>query len=201
MIVFVEQRIVLYTPPKCASTSLWEYFGKRGDALLIAGPDRLGNVDQHYSHPMCGYEGFQQLVVIRNPLDRLCSLFRFKLMHHTEETFDGYIERLANGETVCPFYSDNQDTYLKAVTETGVIRYEHLMDDLRKFGLLGEEEGLPKLNVSPSSWPTPEDISKDHMEKLRAWWEPDAVRFGISLGDSNQFAKKHDDSSKSLHSS
>ncbi len=179
MIVFIEKEIVLYTPPRCASVAMWEYFGMRGDALLIAGPDRKGSVNHHYSEPLHGYEGFKQLVVIRRPLERLCSLYRFKQIHGREQEFDTYIRVLSNFNGRSALHCDNQNRYLESVKHTGVIRYEELEEDLREAGLLALDEILPESNHGIPGSPSTSDLTERHINMLRPWWLPDCRRFDV----------------------
>ena len=181
MIVFLDKKIVLYTPPRCASTAMWDYFGKRGDALLIAGPGRDGSVNHHFSSPISGYADYKQVVVVRKPLDRLCSLFRFQVFHGTNEPFDGYIERLVNMRVKCSLYGDNIDTYLELVKETDVVHFDSIEADLRKLGILAVDEVLPASNRYPWESPKPTDITPEQVESLKFWWEPDCKRFNIEM--------------------
>tara|TARA_B110000285_G_scaffold233133_2_gene305996 strand:+ start:2500 stop:3051 length:552 start_codon:yes stop_codon:yes gene_type:complete len=180
MIVMKNKQAVIYTPPRCASTTLWSYFGTR-KGLNIAGASRCGNFEHHYNEPLIGYTYFRQIVVIRKPLDRLVSLYRFLSLHKKDKKLDldRFVDLITGFKWKVPLYCDNQHRRLENVNVTHIVRFEHLTEDFVKLGLVKKGDEMPKLNPSPNQSPTADDLTDEQVERLMFWWLPDCKRFGV----------------------
>jgi hypothetical protein len=154
-----------------------------GNAISISGPDRLGLVWGHYAKSFKEYKHFRQVVIIRRPLERLCSLYRLHRKHESTINFGEYLHKLAGGEFAGTAIHDNQDTFLRDVKEDIVL---HMCNDLDpqliKLGLMPSGYRVDRKNASlRRDVPNAASIGPIMVERLRDWWEPDCKRFSVEL--------------------
>ena len=84
MIVFLDRRIAIVTPPKTASDTLHRVLcSPPFDGLAIVGRSRTGELDKHLSELPAECLGFRVLATVRNPHDRLVSLYHQFQRHET----------------------------------------------------------------------------------------------------------------------
>lgn len=90
MIWFPRQKVVLYTPPKCASTYLHRYCCiPTVGGIHVEGPSFNGIIDKHTCH--LPYNVTQwcddcvKAVVVRDPVDRAVSLYKHTHRYHSPE--------------------------------------------------------------------------------------------------------------------
>lgn len=183
MLIFEKRETVVYTPPRCGSSTVLNYGISIGEVIQISGPDRVGEAWGHYARSFKEFEHFKQVVIIRRPLERLCSLFRLHRKHETSVKWADYIDKLIDGGFSDYPIHDNQDTFLRNIKEDHIIYVDDGIDaGLRKLGLMPKGYKMERRNTSPPrDFPNPENISNDHIEKFRHWWEPDCKRFKVEM--------------------
>jgi len=189
--------------PKNASTSLYAFFGLANtirNEYLDANNNKYLNIFES-SH--CTLEEAKELLgdciallpllaVVRNPYDRMVSMFFFAKKHDlgqlydiSLESFDSFVDGFYR-ESKHPdfFHSRPQCDYIKGNDSVTVCRFENLKDDIYKFitdnDLPFNADDLQKLNGTVhnnyKSYYT--DKSKETVEKM---WQDDLTRFSYSF--------------------
>lgn len=167
MIVFDEQKLVIFSVPKTGSTSLENAIGPRA-SLVVRRPPKMkhmpvGNYKRFFK-PMDREFGREPdfMAVVRHPVDWLGSWYRYRhredLAGHPNSTrdrsFDDFILEYCK-DAPAPFAdvgSQFRFVMVKKYTEIGVdhlFRYE-AQEAIRQFivARLGFDFDLPRLNVS-----------------------------------------------------
>ena len=189
--------------PKNASTSLYTFFGLANtirNEYLDANNDKYLNVFEP-SH--CTLEEAKELLgdhvaelpllaVIRNPYDRMVSMFFFAKKHDLGQlydislnSFDSFVDGFYK-ESKDPnfFHAKSQSDYIKENDNITVCRFENLKNDIYKFivdkDLPFNVDELQKLNGTDhnnyKSYYT--DKSKETVKKM---WQDDLTRFSYSF--------------------
>lgn len=190
MILLVDQRICIVTPPKTASDLLHRTFCQSPwHGLAIVGEhSEPGNIDKHYPGIPNEAAHFKKVLIVRHPLDRLVSLY-----HHycRLRAFDGlsspdfgcFVVLVAERSVAWMFHMTIGDL-IGDFSPDVVIRVENLEDGLRNAGL--EVADLPH-------WVN-QSFRKEWWEYFRGtcalecakeWAKADAERFGYDLDYSN----------------
>jgi len=187
MIVLEKYQTLIITPPKCATHSLHlglcrEPYG----GVTVIGPSMGGGrVDRHTTAIPCEADDFSIVAVVRNPYDRLVSLWhhlvRFDAMHGRGTMafymFAAHVGR-RDPNTVAgdPMYGWNLYNHLAGVPKrTKYVRLESLREDLAALGI-----ALDKLPHELASQRRPwQDYYDDGLlATVELWAKPDCERFG-----------------------
>jgi hypothetical protein len=190
MLLFPDKQLVIYTPPKTASTTLIEVLCRAPyNAILCVGP--VGN-EGHYDHhstatpPLA--HSWRKLATVRHPLQRLMSLWghfaKNELLHGrgapNPEQFAWDVVHQAHPFY---FYGWNQSRVLGA-DNYELIRQESLGADLYEAGVLAAPTDLPRSNYFDANQSSPRwntCLSRAVIEALRFWWEEDLRRFSYKI--------------------
>ena len=196
MIVLPTQKLIIITPPKTASTTLHKVLctEERG-GIWVNGLSIGGRTVDH--HVVGQAPGYRLLMTVRQPLDRLGSLYLHQARYdaglgRATEAFWCFANRVGRGEHPDPMYQWNQVKYLEGLKrrEDGLIvepappallHVETLQSDLVAAGLdVGE---LPRANAMPfrQEWQFyfGEGPARDSLlAVLEEWAKPDFERFG-----------------------
>ena len=196
--------------PKGASTSIYAFFGSANtirNEYLNANNSKYLNVFEP-SH--CTLQEAKELLgddiarlpvlaVVRNPYDRMVSMFFFakkhdlgKLYDISLNSFDEFVEgfyKLSKNPNF--FHAKTQCEYIKGSDNVTVCRFENLKDDISKFvsdnNLSFNIDEFQKLNSTVhdgyKSYYT--DKTKDTVNKM---WKEDFDRFSYSFDDTRKRA-------------
>ena len=189
--------------PKNASTSIYSFFGTSNtirNEYLDANNNKYLNVFEP-SH--CTLQEAKEslgdyvadlplLAVVRNPYDRMVSMFFFAKKYNlgalydiTLDSFDGFVEGFYKASKNTDFFhAKSQCDYMKGSDDVRVCRFENLKDDISKFirdnNLSFSINDFQKLNSTDhnnyESYYT--DKSKDIVMDM---WKDDLVRFSYSF--------------------
>ncbi len=186
MILLIEQRIVIVTPPKTASDSLHRALCSGYGGQMVIGESMYpGNVDKHTMKIPNEATGFTVLATVRHPLDRLVSLY----CHYarTESEYHGrfamafweFANRIARDNRVSGFpvdalYCWPQSKHLGTLAPDGLLRTESLTEDLASHGI---EVTLPRENTSHRR-PWGAYFDTGLLATVEPWAEDDRQRFG-----------------------
>jgi hypothetical protein len=187
MILLLERRICILTPPKTASDTLHRVFcaGPPWNGLALVGPHH-GVIDKHYPHVPAEADGFSVLLAVRNPLARLVSLWFHKSRcerydGHGGESFARFCERLAEGEVQTWLWRTTIAELVGEQPIDGLLHVENLQADLATHGLQVAE--LPRHNVE---WHKPWQAYYDEwLLSIVAEWAAADGKYGY---DANSFA-------------
>lgn len=141
MIAINRLKLLIVTPPAVASVALHETLcGPNYGGVWMIGPSG-DNTEQSNHHTMCVdtmHADWERVVVVRNPFDRLVSLWH-KLCAKAVEpptfaapTFREYLDGLTRDECVDPhwMYRWSISRWLAGQTFARVLRYEQLAKDV-----------------------------------------------------------------------
>jgi len=189
MILFPQRKLLILTPPKTASETLHQALCREP----WGGYHAVG-IDQHsatgYSHHVCLLPDqaltWRIIGTVRHPLDRLVSLFH----HHARgETFLGraawafwFFARMAcdpNEPALPAWYKRSVSDWYQGLKLDGVLRVEHLQDDLANEGF---DLRLPRVNTSFRR-PWREYYDEATLVLARAWAKADSEAYGYQLDD------------------
>ncbi len=189
--------------PKNASTSTYEFFGSANtirDEHLDANNSKHLNV---FAPSHCTLKEAKELLgdcvaelpvlsIVRNPYDRMVSMFFFAKKHNlgqlydiSMDSFDAFVEgfyKLSKDPDF--FHAKTQCEYIKGNDNVTVCRFENLEKDISKFisdnDLSFNVDTFPKLNSTVhndyKSYYTSK--SKDIVKKM---WGDDLTRFSYSF--------------------
>lgn len=181
MILLVEHRTVILTPPKCGSVSLY-------DALRMPPWNGLMVVQQH--HGVLDKHGMELpnealdsrvLLVIRNPYDRLVSLWHHFCRIETYHgrgclPFDAWVGRMLDGKLGWMESTSIVDLVGSTKYDT-LLSCELLEDRLKGCGI---EAQLPRLNRSyRKNWRGYYSVLL--MDTVRKWVTPDCETFNYQI--------------------
>lgn len=181
MILLLDRRIVIITPPKTASDSLHHLFCAcppwNGQCLIGR---HHGVIDKHFPEVPLEADGFKVLLTVRNPYDRLVSLWLHKARlerYHGDggESFAHFCGRLVRGEVQSWLWKTTIGELVGAQKIDGVLHVESLAEDLGKQGLA--VESLPRRNCE---WRKPwaEYYTPELLEQVKPWAAEDAEKWG-----------------------
>ena len=186
MILLIERRIVILTPPKTASDSLHRALCSGYGGVMVVGDSMYpGNVDKHTTKIPNEASGFKVLATVRQPLDRLVSLY----CHYarTESEFYGrwsmafweFVNRVVRDRRVTGFpvdamYCLTQAQHLNGITTDGLLRCESLEADLVTHGI---DVRLTRENTSHRR-PWRDYFDAGLLATVQPWAAPDCERFG-----------------------
>lgn len=133
MIFSYDPAIAIYTPPKTGSTSLHSALCKDGPFVYVVGPQfETGEIEKHTVHRPYFGANAKYYMVVRNPYDRLLSLWRHAVYYHgAKGPFERFFQYycLADEKT---FYSTSLlEFYLSTGTEPSIVQLEEI-DKLEK---------------------------------------------------------------------
>ena len=191
MILLYDKQIALITPPKTASTTLlttlcsYPYNG-----ILCIGPSNDPSYyDQHSIILPPAAFGWKKIATVRHPLQRFISLWghlardqvlKFEKIASLEE----FVNIISNKLHPFYFYQSNQNDILGSENYI-YVHIENLVPELINVNILKSDTiSLPNINAFNYESPSPNYktvMTKDMIEKLRWWWEPDAERFGYEI--------------------
>ena len=189
--------------PKNASTSIYSFFGTANtirNEYLDANNSKYLNVFES-SH--CTLQEAKNLLgdhvselpllaVVRNPYDRMVSMFFFAKKHNlgqlydiSLDSFDSFVEGFYKASKDPDFFhAKNQGDYMEGSNNVTVCRFENLKNDISKFisdnKLPFNMDYFPKLNSTDhnnyKSYYS--DNSKNIVKKM---WQDDLTRFSYSF--------------------
>ena len=189
--------------PKNASTSIYSFFGDANtirNEYLDANNSKFLNVFES-SH--CTLQEAKDLLgnyvaelpilaVVRNPYDRMVSMFFFAKKHNlgqlydiSLESFDSFVEGFYNASKDPNFFhAKNQCDYIKGSDNVTVCSFENLKDGITEFitdnGLSFNMDDFPKLNSTEhSNYKT--YYSGKSKETVSKMWQDDLTRFSYSF--------------------
>ena len=183
--------------PKNASTSLYSFFGENNtirDELLEVDNDTYLNIfapshcslEQAVEQIGSGLLDHPILAVIRNPFDRLVSMFFFAKKYdlgalygiNTEDfdTFASDFYHMSKDDTF--FHAMSQSQYIEHESPVTIIRFESLDEDMKQVGY----DNLPKLNSTEHS-NYKEYYSAKSKGIVKAMWECDLDNFDYSFNN------------------
>lgn len=193
MILLYDKETAIVTLPKTGSTSLFKtlcrqpYYG-----VFCIGPS--GDDPNYYDHhsvllPPAPFK-WKVIVVVRNPLQRLISLWGHLAKERVAQILDvpsleDYIDIISTNSHPFYFYQWNQTKILENVTyEYTLVKTETLESQLLELGILNNPGELMNLNVFNMRRSTPEYntiLSQESIDRLRWWWEPDNIKFNYGI--------------------
>lgn len=182
MIVFADRKIAIMTPPKCATSSLHTVFCTPPfDGMVYVGPSPTGPGiwDRHIAHWPNETASYRRLVVTRDPLDRLVSLYLFWARSmagrgNATPSFERFVD-LVLEEKIAPLYRLNLSRWIGECHYHATLRLESLNADLEREGLL--VSALPKLDRSYRGISSLEFYQDDLLERVKEWAMPDCDQF------------------------
>jgi hypothetical protein len=193
MILLYDKETAIITLPKTGSTSLFETLCRIPyNGVFCIGPS--GDDPNYYDHhsvilPQAPFE-WRVLIVVRNPLQRFVSLWGHlakEMVLHMESppTIGEFVDIISNNDHDFYFYQWNQTKILeKANYKYSIIKSEHMEEELLEKEILHNKGDLLNLNVfniTQKSKPYDQILDKKMIEKLRWWWEPDAIKFEYEI--------------------
>jgi hypothetical protein len=181
MILLIDHRTVILTPPKTASDTLHRVFcsGPPWNGLAVVGPHH-GVVDKHYPHVPNEAFRFKVLLTVRHPLDRLVSLWHHKCRlaawaGEASESFPRFVNGLAAGEVVTWLWKTTIVELIGDQRIDGVLKCESLADDLAGVGL--PVDAKHRHNTSFRR-PWQDYYDAGLLATVEPWARPDIERFG-----------------------
>jgi hypothetical protein len=189
MIYLEKQRIVILTPPKCGTHSLHAALCREPHGgVTVIGPSMNGRgIDRHATQIPNEAEDCQIVAVVRNPFDRLVSLWHHLVRfdaYHGRATMAFYIfaahvgRRDTNTIAGDPMYGWNLCDYLAGVPErTKFVKLESLREDLAALGILIDK--LPH-ELASHRRPWREYYDAGLVATVEPWARPDCERFGYA---------------------
>jgi|694.fasta_scaffold123755_3 hypothetical protein len=193
MILLYDKETAIITLPKTGSTSLFETLCRIPySGVFCIGPS--GDDPNYYDHhsvilPQAPFE-WRVLIVVRNPLQRFVSLWghlakEMVLNMESPPTVGEFVDIISNNDHDFYFYQWNQTKILeKANYKYSIIKSEHMEEELLEKEILHNKGDLLNLNVfniTQKSKPYDQILDKKMIEKLRWWWEPDAIKFEYEI--------------------
>jgi len=169
MIIFRDKEILFITPPKCASTTLHEFFCYQDNNIYTIGPQVDGAIDKHTSHmPWFAYgiKCYQRYIIVRNPLTRVESLFNH-LQKHEDIDKDTFISSIK--EDKIPFAKPISKIYHRSCYDN-YIQLENMETVFKKLNL-----SIPpvKINKSKNKY----KFSQEEIESIMDWAKFDLDAF------------------------
>lgn len=190
MILLYSKATAIITPPKTASTSLFETLCRppyNGIFCIGPSPGDPSYYDHHSVILPSASFNWKKIVIVRHPLQRLVSLWghmaKNQVMKFKPVTqLPAFVEAVSKNVYQFYFYQYNQCELLKNIEYDGIAKTENLSQDLIDLEILYDKKDLIQSNVfDPSNHaatPKYNDVLTSEMiEKLRWWWEPDAENF------------------------
>jgi hypothetical protein len=184
-----DRRIAIMTPPKCATHSLHAVFcappwcGRTIVGPTVSDPSKLDRHVRQWPNELAGY---RKLVVVRNPLDRLVSLFLHFVRFEAAEgrgtpCFADFCRWVVGPDRPAAFapqviYQWNLSRWLKGVEWDGVLKVESLAHDLQREGLA--LASLPRENASYRVRPWQKFYDAELSRVVREWATGDCKRLG-----------------------
>jgi len=189
--------------PKNASTSIYSFFGASNtirNEYLDANNDKYLSVFEPSHCTLQEAKGLlgdcvallPLLAVVRNPFDRMVSMFFFAKKHNlgslydiSLDSFDEFVEGFYKASDDPNFFhAKTQCDYMKGSDNVTVCRFENLKDDITKFirdnGLSFSIGDLQKLNSTEHS-----DYKNYYTDKSKGivmdMWKDDLTRFSYSF--------------------
>jgi hypothetical protein len=161
MIALEEQKIILMTPNKCASSTLHEVFcHSPWNGLYVIGPqgpwkscgfNAINVIGKHTTELCWEHKEWKKYIVIRDPFDRFISLWKHYCKYHdVDVTLEQFVDLVVSWQGPeyykMWFYTWTIRDYLFNAPENVItIKQEILQNELEKIGLKTE---LPKLHSS-----------------------------------------------------
>ena len=190
MLLLHDQKLAIMTPPKCATNSL--HAGLRcppwnGETFVGPSPTVESGCDRHINAWPHEAKRYKKLVVVRDPLTRLVSLYlhwanRLAGYGRAAASFGDFVGLVVAGGgfgegMATPMYAWNLSRWLADVESDGVLRAETLMADLAAHGIERQHE-LPRLNQSYRGQDYGAFYTPELLERAQPWALPDCDRFG-----------------------
>lgn len=152
MLVNYERRIVLFTPFKNCSSSLHDYFGRDRSWINVIGPQPFDGLIGYHTNVLASWwRGWEVWLPIRNPYDRVRSMWKFCCSREGFVDFSQWVENRLH------------DAHFGPVTTlypyTRLIQCERLSRELHDLGC--DYGDMPRLNVSEIA--NPDMIAADYM--------------------------------------
>lgn len=184
--------------PKCASTSVYNHLGDKNnirDELLI---DVLGSRTHQgvFAPSHCplsiaskhiGYEILNQptFTVIRNPFDRMVSMWKFHLkadfIPFKIEEFDRFVRFIFHPDTFLPIAQNSQSYYLDLNVDVEILRFENLASDFATFVDKHQLDIDPVLPHENASRPTEDYWVRYYnpllLDLVKTFWREDFDKF------------------------
>jgi hypothetical protein len=172
MIALTNQKLLIFTPPKTASTSMHHALSQMKGAIWIMS-DEPG-VEKHTTTIPAMFENYQRIVVVRNPYQRFLSLWG----HHQKDCLEagrdfGTIERHAVKVAA------REHWFLENISERygslGCENYwqiEHIRDAFDRYKI---PIWLPEMNRNTFAR---QKMTDKLYDILRDWGNPDAIAYG-----------------------
>lgn len=180
MILLIEHRVVILTPPKTASDALHRLFCSGPPWSGLAVVQRHHDVlDKHGMEIPAEAAGFRVLLSVRHPLDRLVSLWHHRCRLHAYHgrgscSFQEFATQVAGGRPLGWLWTTTIDELAGELQPDALLRCESLAADLKAAGLDVAE--IPRVNESyRRSWPA--YYTAELLQRLRPWADRDCQRF------------------------
>lgn len=194
MILLYPKETAIITLPKTGSSSLFQTLCKTPyNGVLCVGPS--GKDPNYFDHhsvvlPQAPFK-WRTMIVVRHPLQRLVSLWghlaKSSVMRFQDvPLLTHFVDAVANRAYDFYFYQWNQTTIIGDLQYDVLIKTETLEKQMIELGILngyGELLDINKFN-QPKKSSTPlykEVLTPEMIEKLKWWWEPDAIKFGYEV--------------------
>lgn len=191
MILFYDKEIAIITPPKTASTTLLHHLCRYPyNGIFCVGPSGPKEdfyIDHHSN--ICPQAGFiwNRIAIVRHPLQRLISLWghlaKEQLMNLKQPVMiDEFVDIIAGKKHPFYFYQWNLDQILENY-DYSIVHVENIQQELVELDIIKYDTELPQRNsFNGSSSPDYREVlNTEQIEKLRWWWEPDAIRFNYII--------------------
>lgn len=182
MILLLDRRTVIITPPKTASDTLHRVFcsGLPWNGQGFVGQHH-GVIDKHYPRVPLEAHGFKVLLTVRHPGDRLVSLWHHKRRlegyeGHGSESFEAFCRRLMASKVETWLWKTTIAQLVGGQHIDGLLHVERLAEDLAANGLT--VEALPRHNAEwRQEWP-PRFFTPELLELVKPWASEDCERYG-----------------------
>jgi hypothetical protein len=194
MILLYDKETAIVTLPKTGSTSLFHTLCKPPhNGIFCIGPS--GNDTNYYDHhsiifPQAPFV-WKKIIIVRHPLQRLVSLWghmaKSQLMKFEKITpIEDFVDGIANRVYEFYFYQWSQCDIIKDMQYDCFVKTENMSNHLLELGILhypGEllHKNIFNVNKNNTTPPYEKILTPDMIEKLRWWWEPDAIRFDYNI--------------------
>lgn len=180
MIYNWHTKITILTPPKTASSSLHEALCTHHGYLYILATTGWDRVSKHCSLGELGTDppeytfGDDQTIAsktflcVRHPAERIVSMYRHHVSYSRfKRDFEAWVRGIEQAGSAGANWLRSCHAHLAGRPCDGIIRTEHLNDDLVRLG-------LPPIHARINAATSPDSVDRDFAAKVsRNWWPDD----------------------------